>query len=138
MKNKLEYSRKDDVKELEHLNWGSDLEEILGLWTNTNSNTGHIVKVEITFENGNYYIHAHGAGLEEGELVDWGKVKCEVYYSDISSNSIAGIEAICDFGFMETKMAALIKYGILVIQTYNAFKDKSNRSNYLLREFFRQ
>lgn len=138
MKPKFAYSRKDDVKEVEHLNWGSDMENLLGMWSNTNRNTGHIAKAEITSEDGNYYIHAYGAGLEEGELVDWGKVKCQVYNSDISSREVAGLEATCDFGFMETKMAALIKYGILVIQTYNTFKDNSNRSNYFLREFFKQ
>jgi hypothetical protein len=138
MNNTHAYTRKDDVKEVKHLDWGADIENILGVWINTNSQTGHIAKVEILEEGELFYMHAHGAGLVQGELVDWGRVKCEVYYSDISSKSIAGLEAQCDFGFMETKMSCLIKYGILVIQTYNTFKDNSNRSNYFLREFFRQ
>jgi len=138
MNNSLAYSRKDDIKEVKHQNWGSEMENLLGVWCNTNSNTGHIAKVKISYENDHYYMHAYGAGVKENELIDWGKTKCDVFSSDINTKVVAGLLAECDFGFMETKMAALIKYGVLVIQTYNTFKDDSDRSNYFLREFFNQ
>ena len=38
---------------------------------------------------------------------------------------------------MET-IAANLKYGVLVIQSYNSFKDGSDRPEYFIREFFHQ
>jgi hypothetical protein len=51
---------------------------------------------------------------------------------------VTGFEAHCDLGFMETHLAANVKYGVLVIQTYNAFKDGTGRGCYFTREFFHQ
>ena len=44
--------------------------------------------------------------------------------------------AVYDFGFMETLLAAYMKGGILVLDTFNAFKDSSGRASYFTREFF--
>jgi len=37
---------------------------------------------------------------------------------------------------METQVAANLKYGVLVIQSYNRFRDDSGRPSYFTREFF--
>jgi hypothetical protein len=39
---------------------------------------------------------------------------------------------------METQIAANLKYGVLVIQSYNTFRDGSGRPAYFSREFFHQ
>ena len=49
---------------------------------------------------------------------------------------ITGLTADYDFGFMKTRLAGNINYGILVIQSYNEFCDDSGRPAYFTREFF--
>ena len=39
---------------------------------------------------------------------------------------------------MQTQIAANLKYGVLVIQSYNTFRDGSGRPDYFVREFFHQ
>jgi hypothetical protein len=41
-----------------------------------------------------------------------------------------------DFGFMETTLAVYMKGGILVLDSFNSFKDSSGRCDYFTREFY--
>ncbi len=44
--------------------------------------------------------------------------------------------ALFDFGFMESLLAVYLKGGILVLDSFNTFRDDSGRSNYFSPEFF--
>jgi hypothetical protein len=44
--------------------------------------------------------------------------------------------AVYDFDFMRMFLAANMNKGLLIIASYNTFRDGSGRSNYFSREFF--
>jgi hypothetical protein len=81
-------------------------------------------------------LRAFGAG--ERSPRDWGETAALPHVSSLSSREVSGFTAHYDFGFMETQIAANIKYGTLVIQSYNSFRDGSGRPAYFNREFFYQ
>ena len=75
-------------------------------------------------------------GSTKPELIDWGETPAKPYVDRIGSSVITGLTADYDFGFMKTRIAGNIKYGVLVIQSYNEFCDESGRPAYFTREFF--
>ncbi len=48
----------------------------------------------------------------------------------------AAFSAVYDFGFEEVRLQANVKLGVLVVASFNRFRDESGRSNYFGREFF--
>jgi hypothetical protein len=105
-----------------------------GTWFNTDPVSGEIAKVSISRHNGNVSMRAFGA--DTSGLIDWGEVPITPYVDRIGSSLVTGFLAEYDFGFMKTRLATNVKYGVLVIQSYNAFSDDSGRSPYFTREFF--
>src|SRR5204863_9677124 len=75
-------------------------------------------------------------GANVPEPIDWGETLATPYVDRIGSSVITGLTADYDFGFMKTRLAGNIKYGVLVIQSYNEFCDDSGRPAYFTREFF--
>ena len=51
-------------------------------------------------------------------------------------HDLAGFLAVYDFDFMQMSLAANMNKGLLIIASYNTFRDGSGRSNYFSREFF--
>jgi hypothetical protein len=68
---------------------------------------------------------------------EWGDATVEAVYSaGVHSRAAMAFVAKYDFGFMETRLEANLSLGLLVIATFNTFRDGSGRSNYFAREFF--
>jgi hypothetical protein len=68
---------------------------------------------------------------------EWGDSAVEVVYAaGVHSPAAMAFVARYDFGFMETRLEANLSLGLLVIATFNTFRDNSGRSNYFAREFF--
>jgi hypothetical protein len=111
-----------------------NLSQLLGIWWSTDKATGGIRKLILTEENGDLMIHAFGACVPE--LCDWGKIAAVAYAANVSSRDAMAFTARYDFGFMETTLAVYMKGGILVLDSFNAFKDASGRSDYFTREFY--
>ena len=132
----LQHRRKDDLVSHDHHEWGTEKAAFLGTWKNTDPNTGQISSIVVTEEDDKIIMQCFGAG-PEGEI-DWGKSRCDLYSSKVDSPVIEGFSTAFDFGFMTTMVAGNVKYGVMVIQTYNQFKDDSGRNNYFSREFFCQ
>ena len=105
-----------------------------GVWFNTDPGTGEIAKVVISVRGGAVSIRAFGA--EPSGLIDWGEAPATPYVDRIGSSLVTGFLAEYDFGFMKTRLATNVKYGVLVIQSYNKFSDDSGRPAYFTREFF--
>ena len=110
-----------------------DLAALLGTWFNTDKNTGGLVRMTLAGTPGDFTVHAFGAGSPEH---DWGSIAAVAYASGVGSPDGMAFSATYDFGFVETFLAAYTKSGILVLDTFNVFKDGSGRSNYFSREFF--
>jgi hypothetical protein len=130
----MQYTRAND--------WGSDAthpvglppEGMEGLWFNCDLATGEISKIVIAVRNEEIFIRAFGA--DKPEPMDWGEALAKPYVDRIGSSVLTGLTADYDFGFMKTRLAGNIKYGTLVIQSYNEFCDGSVRPAYFMREFF--
>ncbi len=130
----LAYSKKDDIISEFYHEWGTNMETLLGEWKNVNPKTGQISRVEILSKEGDTFLHCHGK-VDDGEQ-DWGETPCELFSDNVGSPTIEGFMASYNLGFVQIEIVGNIKYGVMVVQSYNTFKDGSNRNNYIAREFF--
>jgi hypothetical protein len=108
--------------------------QFIGDWTTTNPNSRGIARAVITSHEQGLLVHAFGAGRPE--LHDWGIVQARVLADGPASSRIRAFHAVYDFGFLESYLQAKTEKGVLVVATFNRFKDQSGRSSYFSREFF--
>lgn len=107
-----------------------DLSVLTGDWRNTNPAAG-IERIVCTADkDGRLIVHCSSS------VRDWGTVIAPVYGFEFDSDKAGAFLAVYDFGFEEVRMQANVKLGVLVVATFNAFRDDSGRSNYFNREFF--
>jgi hypothetical protein len=107
---------------------------MLGTWFATDKQSAGVVRLELTERGGAFIVRAFGAGTPEP--VDWGEVPAVAYAKSVVCGEGMAVSAAYDFGFLESLLAAYTKGGILVLDTFNTFKDGSGRSAYFSREFF--
>jgi hypothetical protein len=112
------------------------LTDLVGSWFNTNATTGEIARLTISEREGGLLLNIKAAGPPE--RVAWPETPAIPYVTSLDSAEVTGFEAHCDLGFIETHLGANIKHGVLVVQSYNRFKDGSGRGAYFTREFFHQ
>ena len=111
-----------------------DRSALLGTWANTNAN-GSVATITIRdAEDGRLWIEATGR-LREGTR-DWGRVEGHAYAFNFDDRAAGAFDAVWDLGFMEVRMQANVKLGVLVVVTLNHFRDESGRSSYFDREFY--
>lgn len=113
---------------------GIDVSPLLGTWWATDKATESVVEIELAERAGGFVVHAFGACAPAP--CDWGERPAVAYAAAVGSRAAMAWSAVYDFGFMETILAAYMKGGILVLDTFNTFKDGSGRANYFTREFF--
>ena len=130
----LRFTKKDDIAAEFYHQWGIEADALQGTWKNVNPLTGQISRMIINLADNKFLLNCFGK-VENGEM-DWGLTTVELFSSNVSSQEIEGFIGNYDFGFMETRIVCNIKYGVVVIQSYNLFKDGSNRNNYFCRDFF--
>lgn len=111
-----------------------DTSPFVGTWLTTNKATRGIVRMEVTDEDGTLLIRTFGACSPAP--CDWGIVKASVFADGIDSTTGLAFSVAYDFGFMQSDLQAKIKKGVLVVASFNRFKDDSGRANYFSREFF--
>jgi hypothetical protein len=112
-----------------------DSSPLLGHWINTNTTTPGIARVIVSGWGRDLSIRIFAAS---GPIPrEWGEANVEVVYSaGVHSLAAMAFVAKYDFGFVETRLEANLSLGLLVIATFNTFRDGSGRSNYFAREFF--
>jgi hypothetical protein len=106
---------------------------LLGTWVNAKQNTDHIAKVEVAERNGTLIIRLYGSSSDE--LVDWGEAEA-IPFAFTGTTQVAGFHSRYSLGDTRIEIAANVKLGILVIQTYTSFQDESDRLSQFSREFF--
>lgn len=111
-----------------------DPSPLVGTWYSTDKKTRGISKLILSADGGTLRVHAFGAC--EPTDCDWGEVEGAAFSSGVGSAEAMAFMAAYDFGFMETHLAVYLKGGILVLDSFNTFKDGSGRSNYFSREFY--
>jgi len=110
--------------------------DLVGSWVNTDKSTGGIVRLILTDVDGTLMIRTFGAS--DPQPRDWGEVKTSIYSIGVDSNKAVGFKAHYDFQFMDTVLAAYLNKRILVVDSYNTFKDESGRPRYFRRDHFHQ
>src|SRR5215475_8899182 len=100
-----------------------DPQPLAGTWMNTNNGTRGITRVEISMKDGGVAVRAFGAC--DPSPCDWGESYAEVFAEDPDSNKGNAFNALYDFGFMETRLQAHIRQGLLVVAKFDRFKDDS-------------
>jgi hypothetical protein len=111
-----------------------DPSSLAGTWLNTDKKTRGIAKLALRQDDGGLKVRAFGAC--DPTPCDWGEVQGSAFSSGVGSPEGMAFTALYDFGFMETFLAVYLKGGILVLDSFNSFKDDSGRSDYFSREFF--
>jgi|SRR5215471_13565307 len=111
-----------------------DPRPLAGSWINTNTGTRGIARVAVSVKDGGVIVRAFGAC--DPAPCDWGEAYSEVFADDPDSAEGNAFNAFYDFGFMETRLQAHIRQGLLVVAKFDRFKDDSGRANYFSKEFF--
>ena len=112
------------------------LAPLTGVWNSTNEETRGIVKLILSDGDGILLVQCFGAGGSSS--IDWGTIHGEAFAGAVGTTESVGFNASYDFGFLQTRVAAYLNKRILVVDTYNTFKDNSGRANYFMRDHFYQ
>lgn len=115
---------------------GLDLSPLVGSWVNTKKDTTGFVKLDITERAGRLFLRSYGACTPE--LCDWGEVEAFAYADSVDSHTVQAMSASLDAGFAEVSFQGNLNLGLLVLVTFNRFKDGGGRTNYICREFYRR
>ena len=113
-----------------------DATPIVGHWINTNLSTPGIARATVSSrDDGGLAIRVSSASGPAPR--EWGDADVEVVYSNgVASQAAMAFVATYDFGYLETRVEANLSLGMLVVATFNTFRDGSGRFNFFAREFF--
>ena len=113
-----------------------DSSPLHGTWHNTDKKTRGIVKLVISAGGGGGGLTVRAFGACAPSPCDWGEAAGQAFSSGAAEREGMAFTVTFDFNFMETSLAVYLKGGILVLDSFNTFKDGSGRFNYFSREFF--
>jgi hypothetical protein len=111
-----------------------DLAPFVGTWINTMRDTQGFVKLIVSSRDGKLFVQAFAAAAPD--LCDWGEIEANAFADRVDSRKGAGFAAHYGTESIDVAFQANMNLGLLVLLTFNRFKDGSNRSNYICREFF--
>jgi len=127
--------RADEQQEMEAGVIAVDPLPLIGRWINTNTATPGIARVTVASRGDDLTIRISSANGPTPR--EWGDAPIDVVYANgVGSQTAMALVAAYDFGYLETRVEANLSLGLLVVATFNTFKDGSPRSNYFGREFF--
>lgn len=111
-----------------------DTSSLKGAWVNSNPDSNGIARMVVSESGGKLVLQVFGIGPDG--LIDWGATGVSIFTSGPTSCVAAGFTCSYDFGFVETKLEAMIMKGLIVLAELHTFKDDSNRADYFVREYF--
>ena len=112
-----------------------DASPVVGHWINTNMSNPGIARVSVSSRDGHLTLHVFAASGPTPR--DWGETDVEVVYANaVAAQAATAFVATYDFGYLETRVEANLSLGLLVVATFNTFRDGSGRFNFFAREFF--
>lgn len=136
---RLEFTRQNDLPEASDGAAGRGTinpSSLVGIWHSFDTETRGIIKLVLLEQRGALTMQAFGAG--ESSEIDWGTVQGQAFAASVDGVEGVAFRAFYDFGFLETLVAAYLNKRILVVDTYNTFKDDPARANYFSRDHFYQ
>jgi hypothetical protein len=111
-----------------------DLSMLAGVWINSNPETTGVARMVITQSGSQLSLRVYAIGPEG--LIDWGSADINVFTATPSSHVTVGFTCLYDFGFVETRLQAMILKGLIVLAQIHRFKDGGDRVDYFVREYF--
>lgn len=111
-----------------------DISALAGMWVNSNPDTNGIARMVMSESNGNLAVQVFAIGPDG--LIDWGTTEVTLFTAGPASRDAAGFTCRYDFGFVETRLQAMILKGLIVLAELHSFTDDSNRVDYFVREYF--
>jgi hypothetical protein len=111
-----------------------DVSALRGVWINSNPQTNGIARMVMSEAAGRLSLQVYAIGPDG--LIDWGVAKVQAFGSTPTARAGAGFSCRFDFGFAESFLQGMIMKGLLVLAELCTFKDKSNRTDYFVREYF--
>lgn len=131
----VNFVRADEQQEVEAGAFAVDASPLVGRWINTNTSTPGMSRVIVGKLGDDLTIRISSANGPTPR--EWGDAPVDVVYANgVGSQTAMALVACYDFGHLETRVEANLSLGLLVVATFNTFKDGSHRSNYFGREFF--
>jgi hypothetical protein len=112
-----------------------DVSGLVGTWVNSNPDTTGVARIVISESDGKLSVRVYAIGAEG--IVDWGPAGIRVYSSSPTTHIATGFTCIYDFGFVETRLQAMILKGLIVLAQIHRFKDDTGRADYFVREYFK-
>jgi hypothetical protein len=110
------------------------LSTLAGVWVNSNPETTGVARMVITQSGPQLSLQVYAIGPEG--MIDWGSVDIDVFNATPASQVAAGFTCLYDFGFVETRLQAMILKGLIVLAQIHRFKDGGDRVDYFVREYF--
>jgi hypothetical protein len=117
----------------------ADIDPFAGTWTNVDTNTRGIPKLDIAVIGTTVQVQVWGNCTPT--YCDWGTVQAQAFASSISSDILNGTDiliAVFDHGFSENTLVIKLAGNRLNVDSYDRFKDNSGRSNYLASYAFQK
>src|SRR5262249_8956035 len=111
-----------------------DVSSLSGLWVNSNPDSNGIARMVMSASGGQLALQVFGIGPDG--LIDWGTANVTIFTAGPSSRVAAGFTCSYYFGFVETKLQAMIMKGLIVLAELHSFKDDSKRADFFVREYF--
>lgn len=106
---------------------------LVGDWRNTNR-AGGIDRIVCEAAHSGLQVRCFGR-LRDA-VCEWGSVPAHAYSFQFDVRIAGAFSALYDLNFIEIHVQANVKAGVLVVASFNHFKDGSGRSSYFDREFF--
>ena len=106
----------------------------VGTWINSNPDTTGIARLVISEVDGNFFLEVQAIGPDG--LIGWGTTPIKTLAANPASRKGAGFTCSYDFGFVTTRLQAMIVKGLIVLGQFHTFKDESGRAAFFVREYF--
>src|SRR5215510_464013 len=121
---KLNYLRAgDQLTETTNGEPAIDLAPFIGTWVNTKKNTTGFVRLVIMNRQGKLRLRAYAA--TSAEPSDWGETEAFAYSSGVDTLDGQAFSASYDTGAIEVALQGNLNLGLLILVTFNRFKDHS-------------
>lgn len=130
----MEFAQLCDRAEIDNVAEPMELSGLAGVWINSNPDTNGIARMEFSEVEGKLSVRVYAIG--PNGLIDWGLAPAKLFAASPKSRAIAGFTCTYDFGFVETRLHAMMLKGLIVLAQFHEFKDNSGRMDYFVREFF--
>ena len=110
-----------------------DAASLAGLWVGADRRTMSVEAIDIAQRDGVCVLRVAGGDIAGPR--DWGEVEASTYAADVDGTVAIGATARYDFDFLDTTLTFFTKSGIIILCTFNRWKDGSARADYFTREF---